>query len=149
MERRSRIWLFVLLFCGLWCVPLSAQTTTVHARPSSASSGGRGWLETRLYFGLGPASSPEKGVSEAAWQAFLDAVVTPRFPAGLSVADVYGQWQGKTGNPIERLRSKVLILNYPANQANAARVEEIRTEWKRRTGDISVMRVTQPVDVQF
>src|SRR3954469_22345925 len=54
-----------------------------------------GWVDTRLLFGLGPADHPDQGISEAQWREFLDREVTPRFPDGLSVADIYGQWQGK------------------------------------------------------
>ncbi len=43
----------------------------------------------------GPADESKKGISEADWRDFLDREVTPRFPSGLSVVDVYGQWQGK------------------------------------------------------
>ena len=32
------------------------------------------------------------------WRDFLDREVTPRFPSGLSVVDVYGQWHGKQQN---------------------------------------------------
>ena len=107
------------------------------------------WVDTRLYFGLGPADASEKGVSEAAWREFLDKEVTPRFPAGLSVMDVYGQWQGKDETAPERIRSKVLIIDYPATTANAAKIEAIRAAWKQKTGDQSVLRVTQPANVSF
>ncbi len=107
------------------------------------------WVDTRLYFGLGPADAPDQGVSEAAWRDFLDREVTPRFPAGLSVIDVYGQWQGKDETKPERIRSKLLIIDYPATAANAARIEAIRAAWKQKTGDQSVMKVTEPADVSF
>ncbi|WP_263384869.1 DUF3574 domain-containing protein [Granulicella arctica] len=110
------------------------------------------WVDTRLYFGLGPADAPNKGVTEAAWRAFLDQEVTPRFPAGLSVLDVYGQWQskrGQTASQPERIRSKMLIIDYPATPENAAKVEAIRAAWKQRTGDQSVLRVTKPADISF
>src|SRR5579863_8635859 len=55
----------------------------------------KSWLDTKLYFGLGPVDHPEQGASEGDWRSFLDREVTPRFPDGLSVLDVYGQWQGK------------------------------------------------------
>jgi hypothetical protein len=109
----------------------------------------QGWVETRLYFGLGPADEPARGVSERDWQAFLDAEVTPRFPDGLSVLDVYGQWQGKGQAAPERLRSKLLVIDYADTQANRAYVESIRAAWKQRTGDQSVLRVTQPAEVSF
>jgi hypothetical protein len=110
---------------------------------------GQHWVDTRLYFGLGPADAPDKGVPEAAWREFLDKEVTPRFPAGLSVIDVYGQWQGKQEKSPERIRTKLLIIDYPATAENAARIEAIRAAWKQRTGDQSVMKVTEPADVSF
>jgi hypothetical protein len=108
-----------------------------------------GWVDTRLYFGLGPADHPDQGVTEAKWRDFLDREVTPRFPSGLSVADVYGQWQGKGQATPERLRSKVLIIDYPDTQENRDNVDAIRSAWKKMTGDQSVMRVTEPADVSF
>jgi hypothetical protein len=108
-----------------------------------------GWVDTKLYFGLGPADHPEQGISESRWREFLDHEVTPRFPHGLSVADVYGQWQGKSQSGPERLRSKVLIIDYPDTQENRDKVDAIRAAWKSSTGDQSVLRVTEPADVSF
>ena len=109
----------------------------------------RGWVDTKLYFGLGPIDHPDQGVSEAEWRAFLDHEVTPRFPDGLSVIDVYGQWQGKQEAAPERLHSKLLVIDYPDTPENRSRIEAIRAAWKQRTGDQSVLRVTQPADVSF
>ena len=109
----------------------------------------QGWVDTKLYFGLGLADHPDNGVSEAQWRDFLDKEVSSRFPAGLSVVDVYGQWQGKNQTTPERLRSKMLIIDYPDTADNRARIEAIRAAWKQRTGDQSVMRVTEPADVSF
>ncbi|HEY2466291.1 MAG TPA: DUF3574 domain-containing protein [Terracidiphilus sp.] len=106
-------------------------------------------MDTKLYFGLGPADHPEQGVTESDWRAFLDREVTPRFPYGLSVMDVYGQWQGKKQAVPERLRSKMLIIDYPDTAENRAKVDAIRSAWKQKTGDQSVMRVTEPADVSF
>ena len=109
----------------------------------------QGWVDTKLYFGLGTIDRPEQGVSEAQWREFLDREVTPRFPAGLSVLDVYGQWQGKNQSGPKRLRSKMLIIDYPDTQENRDKIEAIRAAWKQKTGDQSVMRVTEPADVSF
>jgi hypothetical protein len=108
-----------------------------------------GWVDTRLYFGLGPADHPEQGVSETKWRDFLDREVTPRFPDGLSVADIYGQWQGKGNTSPERLRSRVLMIYYPDTQENRDKINAIRAAWKKMTGDQSVLRVTEPADVSF
>ena len=109
----------------------------------------QGWVDTKLYFGLGPADNPDKGTSETQWRDFLDKEVTPRFPAGLSVADVYGQWQGKGQSTPSRLRSKLLIIDYPDTQENSDKIEAIRAAWKQQTKQKSVLRVTQPADVSL
>jgi Protein of unknown function (DUF3574) len=126
-------------------VPVAPTLTGDAAHPGQTS----GWVDTQLYFGLGPADQPDKGVSEAQWRAFLDKEVTPRFPDGLSVVDVYGQWQGKMNPVPERLRSKLLIIDYPDNGESREKIEAIRSAWKRQTGDQSVLRVTQPAEVSF
>src|SRR6202041_2555861 len=134
-----------------------AHPTAPAAPPSSAGSlgapvlGGEvahpgrtsGWVDTKLYFGLGPADHPEKGISEAQWRDFLDKEVTPRFPDGLSVVDVYGQWQGhwqgqKDPAP-ERLRSKLLIVDYQDSPENRNKIEAIRSAWKRQTRGLTVL----------
>ena len=126
----------------------STPRATLHgdaAHPAHAQH----WVDTRLYFGLGPADDPSKGISEARWREFLDKEVTPRFTAGLSVMDIYGQWQGKDEAQPERIRSKVLIIDYAATKENAAKIDAIRAAWKKMTGDQSVMKVTEPADVSF
>jgi hypothetical protein len=141
----------LLLGFGIAHYASSSQTAaspTLHgdaAHPAKT----QGWVDTQLYFGLGPADAPEKGVSEAAWRDFLDKEVTPRFPDGLSVMDVYGQWQGKNETAPERIRSKMLVIDYPKTPENAAKIEAIRAAWKQKTGDQSVLKVTQPADVSF
>jgi len=132
-----------------------------HAAQSSTLKGDaahpahtQGWVDTRLYFGLGRADQTEgvhteARVTESGWLDFLDKEVTPRFPDGLSVFDCYGQWQGKTMSHPERLRSKVLVIDYPDTPANRAKIEAIRIAWKKRTGDQSVLNVTQPAEVSF
>ncbi len=129
-------------------VPSSAAAPTLRGDPAHPGRTS-GWVDTRLYFGLGPADHPEQGISEARWREFLDREVTARFPDGLSVAEIYGQWQGKGQVAPERLRSKVLIVDYPDTQENRDKIEAIRAAWKKMTGDQSVMRVTLPADVSF
>ena len=136
--------------CGHGAAPLRVPSTAPTLTGDTAHPGQTaGWVDTKLYFGLGPADHPEQGVSEAAWREFLDTEVTPRFPDGLSVLDVYGQWQGAKEPAPERLRSKLLIVDYPDTKENRDKVDAIRSAWKRKTGDQSVLRVTQPVDVSF
>ncbi len=134
--------------CGHRLAPPAATAPTLSGDPAHPDRT-QGWVDTHLYFGLGPADHPEQGISEARWREFLDREVTPRFPSGLSVVDVYGQWQGKTQSAPERLRSKVLIVDYPDTPQNRDKIDAIRAAWKKITGDLSVLRVTQPADVSF
>jgi Protein of unknown function (DUF3574) len=145
-----RVFAALVLGLGLFCNVLSSQqaTATLHgdkAHPAKTL----GWVDTQLYFGLGPADDAAKGVSEQDWRAFLDKEVTPRFPAGLSVVDVYGQWQGKEEKTPERIRSKMLVILYPKTATNEASIEAIRKAWKAKTGDQSVLRVSRAADVSF
>ena len=146
--------LLIILAVGAGYGTMSSQST--QAAPGASLSGDaahpgatHGWVDTRLYFGLGPADLPDKGIREAAWSDFLDKEVTPRFPAGLSVVDVYGQWQGKQQTAPGRIRSKMLIIDYPDSEENRAKIDAIRAAWKLRTHDQSVLKVTQPADVSF
>lgn len=108
------------------------------------------FIRTELYFGR---NIPTGGtVSESDWQKFVDDVVTPRFPDGLTVLDADGQWRGKDGS-IAREESKVIVLLYPRKQRKAmnTKIEEIRTEYKKRFAQEAVMRidVTKSVEVTF
>lgn len=142
---------WALLAAGLLggCVSAVAPaSSTLHGDPAHPAQA-QAWVDTRLYFGLGLEGDAAGGVSERRWRDFLDREVTPRFPDGLSVFDVYGQWQGKAQKTPERLRSKMLVIDYPDTSENRAKVEAIRAAWKQRTGDQSVLRVTQPAEVSF
>ena len=144
------------LLAALFALQLAACVTATAPVASSTLQGDaahpaqtQGWVDTRLYFGLGPADQPGQGIGESAWRDFLDKEVTPRFPAGLSVIDVYGQWQGKQETVPERLHSKMLVIYYPDTADNRGKIEAIRAAWKQRTGDQSVLRVTQSADISF
>lgn len=144
------------LLAAVLALQLAACATTPVPAVSSTLQGDaahpaqtQNWVDTRLYFGLGPADHPEQGIGEAQWRAFLDKEVTPRFPDGLTVIDVYGQWQGKQESTPERLHSKLLVIYYLDSADNRGKIEAIRAAWKQRTGDQSVLRVTQPADISF
>jgi hypothetical protein len=148
----------LLAVLGLFSIAARSQTSAATTKPTPSPilhgdaahpAKTRGWLDTKLYFGLGPADDPSQGVSEATWREFLDTEVTPRFPAGLSVMDIYGQWQSKRTGKVARIRSKMLVIDYPATHENAVRIEAIRAAWKKLTGSQSVLRVTEPADVSF
>jgi hypothetical protein len=153
MRFRPVLLLSLLAFALAGCAhqPASTAPTVAPTLTGDPAHPGatKGWVDTKLYFGLGPADHPEQGISEAQWREFLDKQVTPRFPSGLSVIDVYGQWRGKNSSTPSRLRSKLLIVDYPDSEENRDKIEAIRAAWKQQTGQQSVLRITTPADVSF
>jgi hypothetical protein len=100
----------------------------------------------RLYFGR---SIPGGAiVSDSAWAGFLAQVVTPRFPAGLTVYRVEGQWRNDD-RTIGREQSFVLEIVHPAGPAADAGLREIADEYKRRFRQEAVLRVTVPVHMRL
>ena len=92
-------------------------------------------LQVDLYFGA---------VSDREWTAFLDEEVTPRFPAGLSVIDLYGQYRNQQG-AIGRERAKLLVIVVFDAPAHAPRVQAIVDSYLRRHGQESVLRVERAI----
>jgi hypothetical protein len=99
-------------------------------------------LQVELFFGR----TIDKGreITEAEWAGFLADEVTPRFPEGLSVADVAGQWQGPSGR-IGRERSKLLIVVVFDAPAHGPKVQAIVDTYKQRYAQHSVFRVEHAV----
>jgi hypothetical protein len=126
------------------CVPAPATLRGDAAHPASGQ-----WLRTELYFGLGAVDAADAAVAEQRWREFLDREVTPRFPDGLSVYDVYGQWRTQGHSDIERLHSKEVMILHADTAQHRADLDAIRAAWKKETGDLSVLRVSQPADVSF
>lgn len=137
----------VVLLVGLVvasCAPAAVQSTPAAAAlPESAAQAS---IADRLYFGR---AIPGGGtVSDVEWAVFLRDVVTPRFPAGLTVWRAEGQWRDAAGTVV-REESFVLELIHPADAASDTAVREIIDEYKRRFRQESVMRVQDRVHVSF
>ena len=82
---------------------------------------------------------PEGQVSAAAWQAFLNAEVTPRFPQGLSVWPVAGQWRSASGASV-REPSHVLNIVHEDSPALRAAIGQIVQAYKLRFRQEAVLR---------
>jgi len=95
---------------------------------------------------FGAATNDGKPISTSEWQDFLDKEVTPRFPAGLTVYEAYGQWQGHDGR-IEKSPSRVLLIWYEGDAS--PRIDAIREAYKKRFAQDSVMRVDGEDCVSF
>jgi hypothetical protein len=124
--------------------PASSTLQGDASRPAQAQ-----WIRTELYFSVGSIDGKEGVVSPARWREFLDQEVTSRFPDGFSVFDAYGQWRDKGAKEPERLSTKVIVILHENSAKNGASIEAIRLAYKRITGDLSVLRLSQPAEVSF
>jgi hypothetical protein len=124
--------------------PASSTLQGDASRPAQAQ-----WIRTELYFSVGSIDGKDAAVSPARWREFLDQEVTSRFPDGFSVLDAYGQWRDKGAKEPERLSTKVIVILHENNAKNGASIEAIRLAYKRVTGDLSVLRLSQPAEVSF
>ena len=131
--------LAVLLLGG---PPACTGTLSPPATPAAVES----HVREELYFGMRKPDATL--VTEAEWQAFVDSVVTPRFPLGFTVLTGYGQYQPDSG-PLVREPSKVLIIIHHGGPDAERRIREIAALYCRRFGQESVMRVRDRVDSEF
>jgi hypothetical protein len=99
-----------------------------------------------LFFGLGKRDGGS--ISDADWAAFLDAEVTPRFPAGLTVLSAYGQWRGDSG-PLTKEATRVLLVWYAPAPDSERKIEAIRDAYRERFSQDSVLRVDGRSCVSF
>jgi hypothetical protein len=126
------------------CAP--ATTITSAGLPTDSIAYGDLLLRTELYFGM---SKPKGGeVTEGEWNRFLDSVITPRFPDGLSVFDTRGQWRGADGRIVQE-RTKMVMLIHPVGEMINAAIEEIRSAYRQMFEQESVMRISEYVRVKF
>jgi hypothetical protein len=149
---RSRWLSLALLVVALLAPALEAKNKPTRGGAQSAAAQQRQaasevWRRTELYFGT--AKSDGTAVTEAQFLQFVDEVITPRFPDGLTVLTGYGQFRNSVG-VIIRERSLALILLYPLSLRDANRkIEEIRAAYKQAFQQESVLRVDSLAAVSF
>jgi hypothetical protein len=102
---------------------------------------------TELYFGRGKPDGST--VTDDEFRTFLDDIITPRFPNGLTVLSGAGQYRGSSGM-IQRERSMYVILLYPAGEkSSSARIDEIRDSYRKTFAQESVLRIDDESCVNF
>lgn len=99
-----------------------------------------------MYFGRNiPAGG---AVSEEQFARFLDEVITPEFPLGLTAFDAYGQMRHGDG-VIEKQQTKAVLLVHEKTKANSDAVSRVISEYRARFGKPQGMHTTQPLEVEF
>ncbi|HEX4600382.1 MAG TPA: DUF3574 domain-containing protein [Gemmatimonadales bacterium] len=127
-------------------IVLAVGCATARAGPPVTPTPTRVAVEDRLYFGRDCASGCS--VSDADFTAFLNEVVTPRFPGGLTVWRAVGRWRDSTGTVV-REDSFVLDLVHDEAAAADVAIRDIVDAYKRRFHQTSVLLVRQGVRVSY
>ena len=134
----------VLMAGVLACAGRTAPATP--APVATCEAGYSAMVRDVLYFGR---NRPTGGVvSDAEWQSFLDQVVTPRFPTGLTVVAATGQWRGQSG-AVEQEQAEILTLFHTGDEAARRAVAEIATEYQQRFQQEAVLRERTPSCARF
>ena len=111
-------------------------------RPQACPAGQDQVRTAQLFLGAKP---PAK-LSDADLRAFVDREVTPRFPEGVTVVDGGGQWKG-SADQLVREAAKVVLIVLPAKGDAIARIETVRTAYRARFKQDTVVVIPQPACV--
>ena len=111
-------------------------------RPQACPAGQDQVRTAQLFLGAKP---PAK-LSDADLRAFVDREVTPRFPEGVTVVDGGGQWKG-SADQLVREAAKVVLIVLPAKGDAIARIETVRTAYRARFKQDTVIVIPQPACV--
>jgi hypothetical protein len=113
---------------------------------ASCPAGQESLKTAQLFFGRNIGSKP--GVSQADFQRFVDTELTPRFPDGLTIMEGGGQWRGSE-NQLIREAAKVVLIVLPKKGDAPARIDAVRTAYKKQFNQDAVLLITQPACVSF
>ncbi|WP_201842764.1 DUF3574 domain-containing protein [Microvirga zambiensis] len=110
---------------------------TPHPRRWTCEAGDQSMVRDTLYFGR---NRPKGGaVREAEWQRFLNEIITPRFPDGLTVVKATGQWRNASGH-IEREGSEVVTVLHSGDPTARGKISEIIAAYRQRFDQEAVLR---------
>lgn len=101
-------------------------------------------IEDRLYMGRSMMGGGT--VTDEQWKQFLDEVVTPRFPDGLTVYRADGQWRESSGT-VTSEQSFVLEIMHAGGAAATRSIEEIAVEYKRRFSQEAVLHTRSTIQM--
>lgn len=127
-----------VVLCAMAFATAGCRSVPVAAGPSAACEPGDiAMTRNILYFGR---HRPDGGaVDDAQWRAFVDDVLTPRFPDGLTIMSATGQWRGGNG-AIEREPSEVVTILHAGDATARRAIDEVIDEYRRRFAQESVLR---------
>ena len=123
---------------------LSATSCTLTNKKLCDSSQ-QNYVQETIYLGT---NKPNGKVTEKEWSIFIDTIVTPRFPDGLTHSTESGQWKGCDGKIIKE-DSHSLIIVHLGSKKEYNSIKEIVDIYKEKYRQEAVLRVTNDVCVSF
>ena len=147
MLQRMKLPMIALAFASLGAGAVATyRLTAPDGRVVVCRPGATPLARLELLFGMGKKDGSE--VSDAEWRAFLDAEVSPRFPDGLMVLTGDGQWRSSVDGRAKE-KSRIVEIWYRPSADSETSIEAIRSSYKSRYGQESVMRVDGVSCVSF
>lgn len=120
----------LLAACQSGAIPAAPPATQAAAPRVCERLGATPDVQLTLMFGmLRPHGGP---ISEKEWQDFLATVITPRFPAGLSVSTTLGQWQDRETGRIGTEPSRLVWIVTTNTPDLPEKVAAIRSTYRTR-----------------
>ena len=110
-------------------------------RPDSCADG----AISRLYFGM---DTPAGAVTDEQWQAFVDDVMTQRFPGGFTVIDGRGQWRDGRGQLIHE-PTRIVEFVHDGTPQQRAHVRAVASDYKLHFSQQAVLVTQAPSSVCF
>jgi hypothetical protein len=126
-------------------VTLMQMEAPASAENTECTAPARAQVRHELVFGTARAHGVPLGEDE--WQSFIDSVVTPRFPDGLTVLNASGQWRGAGG--VTKEQARILVIWHDRLPSRDADIEAIRSAYKERFDQQSVLRIDSVSCVSF
>jgi hypothetical protein len=150
-NQRLLAWLLTFVIASSGVEPAgvaSAKHGEIESAKLCTSHTGSGlFARTELFFGR--AKPDGTIINDEEFRRFLDQVITPRFPNGLTALSATGQFRGSSGM-VTHEGAVFVILLYPTDdEGSSARIEEIRKAYKRAFQQESVLRVDSQSCVSF
>ena len=131
-------WLRLRLITVLLVLVTTVNGCTRSLPPGSGTAFCANPIKTTRHELLFGQQRPDSSIiADEEFAAFMDEVVTPLFPAGLTLIDASGQYQSANGRRIEE-PTKVLILVYPDVAKVRENIREIITQYLARFRQESV-----------
>lgn len=138
--------LFMLLATLAACSHPPQHEMGKHAMAHHCPEGLQAATRVELYFGLTQAAG---AVTAEQWQGFLDQVISPAFPDGLTVSDGQGRSRSDDGSLRPLGQTKILLLIVFDDNGLAERIAAVAQSYKEQFQARGVLQLVQPVCAAF